>query len=125
MTVRMPTTAAQPLLRVVRRTQPATRYAVAVWAVLSAAYLAWSPTVPDLAAQVARAQLVHQVGLTAWWPGWFGGTTLPVKLAPKALIAREVLTRRGCDSVPEASRRFQCRTMPAWLKVNEVKTPMM
>jgi hypothetical protein len=77
MTVRTPATVARPLLRVLRRTQPATRYAIVVCAFLSAAYLAWTPKVPDLAAQVARAGLVDQVGLTAWWTGWFGGITLP------------------------------------------------
>jgi hypothetical protein len=42
-----------------------------------ALYLLAPPRVPDLAAQVARTELVHRVGLTVWWPGWFGGLHLP------------------------------------------------
>jgi hypothetical protein len=77
MTVRTPATVARPLLSVLRRTPPTTGYALVLCAVLSVGYLAWTPKVPDLAAQVARAQLVDQVGLTAWWTGWFGGLSLP------------------------------------------------
>ena len=40
-------------------------------------YLLSPPHVPDLAAQVARAELVHRVGPTVWWQGWFGGLHLP------------------------------------------------
>jgi len=40
-------------------------------------YLLAPPRAPDLAAQVARADLVHRVGLTVWWQGWFGGLHLP------------------------------------------------
>jgi hypothetical protein len=40
-------------------------------------YLRWTPLVPDLAAQVARANAVHTSGITAWWTGWFGGLSLP------------------------------------------------
>jgi hypothetical protein len=56
------------------------RPAVAIIAgliLLAAAYLRWTPLVPDLAAQVARANVVHQGGLTSWWTGWFGGLSLP------------------------------------------------
>ena len=42
-----------------------------------ALYLLAPPRVPDLAAQVARTELVHRVGLTVWWSGWFGGLHLP------------------------------------------------
>jgi len=41
------------------------------------AYLWWAPLVPDLAAQVARANVVRTSGLTSWWTGWFGGLSLP------------------------------------------------
>ncbi|MDQ6686133.1 MAG: hypothetical protein M3Z50_00735 [Actinomycetota bacterium] len=40
-------------------------------------YLLIVPTVPDLAAQTARAAMVRQAGFTVWWPGWFGGLELP------------------------------------------------
>ncbi|MEP6760189.1 MAG: hypothetical protein ABJA93_02345 [Sporichthyaceae bacterium] len=47
------------------------------FATVLAVYLLAPPRVPDLAAQVARTELVHRVGLTVWWPGWFGGLHLP------------------------------------------------
>ncbi len=51
--------------------------AVLVSVIGSLLWLAATPHVPDLAAQVARTQLVDQVGVTPWWTGWFGGVTLP------------------------------------------------
>jgi hypothetical protein len=53
------------------------RLAVLVSVLLGVAYLWWAPLVPDLAAQVARANVVHSSGLTSWWTGWFGGLSLP------------------------------------------------
>jgi hypothetical protein len=47
------------------------------FATVLAVYLIAPPRVPDLAAQVARTELVHRVGLTVWWQGWFGGLHLP------------------------------------------------
>lgn len=44
---------------------------------LAAAYLRWTPAVPDLAAQVARADVARVAGSTSWWTGWFGGVSLP------------------------------------------------
>lgn len=44
---------------------------------LGVLYLRWAPQVPDLAAQVARARVVHDGGFTSWWTGWFGGLSLP------------------------------------------------
>jgi len=41
------------------------------------AYLLATPPVPDLAAQVARADLVQRAGETVLWLGWFGGLHLP------------------------------------------------
>ena len=46
-------------------------------AAFAAAYLAWAPLAPDLAAQVARAHLVQNSGLTVWWFGWYGGVSTP------------------------------------------------
>ncbi|MGZ4609888.1 MAG: hypothetical protein ACXV2H_06495, partial [Actinomycetes bacterium] len=43
-----------------------------------AGYLVAPPPVPDLAAQVARADVVQRVGETVWWLGWFGGLHLPI-----------------------------------------------
>ncbi len=40
-------------------------------------YLRWAPQVPDLAAQVARAKVIRDGGITSWWTGWFGGLSLP------------------------------------------------
>lgn len=52
-----------------------------LWAVIGGffviVYLRWTPLVPDLAAQVARANVVHSGGLSSWWTGWFGGLSLP------------------------------------------------
>jgi hypothetical protein len=45
--------------------------------VLAAAYLRWAPLAPDLAAQVARANVIRAQGLSSWWTGWFGGILLP------------------------------------------------
>jgi hypothetical protein len=51
--------------------------ALAVSVVLCAVYLVWTPDAPDLAAQLARADLVDRAGNLSWWTGWFGGLTLP------------------------------------------------
>jgi hypothetical protein len=48
-----------------------------VFVTVLALYLLAPPRVPDLAAQVARTELVHRVGMTVWWSGWFGGLHLP------------------------------------------------
>ncbi|HEU5269456.1 MAG TPA: hypothetical protein VFU36_05975 [Jatrophihabitans sp.] len=40
-------------------------------------YLRWAPPAPDLAAQVARAEVVRVHGISSWWTGWFGGMLLP------------------------------------------------
>ena len=44
---------------------------------LGFAYLRWAPQAPDLAAQVARARVIQDGGMTSWWTGWFGGLSLP------------------------------------------------
>src|SRR5581483_11094989 len=51
--------------------------AVVVGGVLCLAYLLWRPFSPDLAAQLARADLVRAAGNVWWWTGWFGGLSLP------------------------------------------------
>jgi hypothetical protein len=53
------------------------RHPLAVPLVLLTAYLVWQPPVADLAAQVARADVVGMPGTGMWWTGWFGGLTLP------------------------------------------------
>ena len=50
------------------------------------AYLIAPPQVPDLSAQVARAEVVQRVGLTVWWQGWFGGLHLPTYSALSPLL---------------------------------------
>ena len=59
-----------------RRRLPAL-LALAVAVGLSLAYLRWSPLSPDLAAQVARTDVVRKAGLSSWWTGWFGGLSMP------------------------------------------------
>lgn len=53
--------------------------------------------------------------------------TVPVSTAPSRLMARERRIRLRSRSVGDVSRRarFQCRTMPLWPRVKEMKTPMM
>lgn len=46
-------------------------------ALMAVAYLSWAPSAPDLAAQVARADVVRVSGMTSWWTGWFGGLSMP------------------------------------------------
>ena len=53
-------------------------------------------------------------------------STSEVTHAPSALIARErCIVPRARVEAETASRCVQCRTMPAWLSVNETNTPMM
>lgn len=52
-------------------------------------YLRVVPPAPDLAVQVARAEVVHRVGLAVWWPGWIAGLHLPTysELGPLLIAA--------------------------------------
>jgi len=78
--------------------------AVAVSGVLSVAYVLWTPSAPDLAAQLARAALVRRAGDVWWWTGWFGGISLPTYsvLTPPLMavlgvsVTGAVLTVAGC-----------------------------
>ncbi|HEU4944377.1 MAG TPA: hypothetical protein VFT10_04370 [Solirubrobacterales bacterium] len=47
--------------------------AVALSSLLALAMLAWNPQVGDLAAQVFRAELFQQAGLSIWNGSWYGG----------------------------------------------------
>ncbi len=54
----------------------------AAWALLcglalAVLYLLWTPLAPDLAAQVARTNVVRNAGNLSWWTGWFGGLSMP------------------------------------------------
>lgn len=51
--------------------------AAAVSCLLGTLYFRWSPQAPDLAAQVARTELVKRAGNLSWWTGWFGGLSMP------------------------------------------------
>jgi hypothetical protein len=51
--------------------------AVLVGGALCLVYVLWTPFAPDLAAQLARADLVRRAGNVWWWTGWFGGLSLP------------------------------------------------
>jgi hypothetical protein len=53
-------------------------------------YLLATPPVPDLAAQVARADLVRRTGQTVWWLGWFGGLHLPSYSAVSPVLMAHV-----------------------------------
>src|SRR5262249_41835550 len=64
------------LQRVIVRLSPA-GWAALVGGVLAVVYLAWQPLAPDLAAQIARANVVRSAGNVSWWTGWFGGLSLP------------------------------------------------
>lgn len=50
---------------------------LAATVVLCAVYLVWTPVGPDLAAQLARADVARRAGSVSWWTGWFGGLSLP------------------------------------------------
>ena len=52
--------------------------------------------------------------------------TIPVKMAPVALIAceRRIAAREAMGVLAVSSRR-QCGTIPSWERVKETKTPMM
>ncbi|HZE50922.1 MAG TPA: hypothetical protein VE074_15230 [Jatrophihabitantaceae bacterium] len=52
-------------------------WAALVGTILAIGYLVWKPLAPDLAAQIARANLVKSAGNVSWWTGWFGGLSLP------------------------------------------------
>jgi hypothetical protein len=64
------------LQRAINRLSPA-GWAALVGGVLAVVYLAWEPLAPDLAAQIARADVVRSAGNVSWWTGWFGGLSLP------------------------------------------------
>ena len=64
------------LQRAVGRLSPA-GWAAVVSGALAVVYLAWQPLAPDLAAQIARANVVRSAGNVSWWTGWFGGLSLP------------------------------------------------
>ncbi len=50
---------------------------IVVTVALAVGYLLWTPQVPDLLAQVARAGVATRAGNVGWWTGWFGGLSLP------------------------------------------------
>ncbi|MDQ6937635.1 MAG: hypothetical protein M3140_07975, partial [Actinomycetota bacterium] len=77
MTSQIPTGPVGDDVKTMVATSPATKLAAVVGALLCAVYLRWTPLVPDLAAQVARADMIRTGGLTSWWTGWFGGLSLP------------------------------------------------
>ena len=84
--------------RALALTSSPTGLAVLVGTVLSLVYLRWSPLSPDLAAQVARSEVVRRAGNVSWWTGWFGGVSLPSYslIAPASMAAFGV---RACGLV--------------------------
>ena len=52
-------------------------WALICGSLLAGLYLIWTPLAPDLAAQVARTNVVRNAGNLAWWTGWFGGLSMP------------------------------------------------
>jgi hypothetical protein len=83
--------------------------------VLAAFYLRWTPLAPDLAAQVARANVVRQVGSSSWWTGWFGGLSLPSYsvLVPSSMAVLGVratgLLATGLGAIGSARLVRDCR----------------
>jgi hypothetical protein len=75
------------------RSLPPTVVLVAAVAASMGAYLVATPPVPDLAAQVARADLVRRAGDSVWWPGWFGGLHLPSYSAVSPVLMAHVGVR--------------------------------
>jgi hypothetical protein len=65
----------------------------AVLAATVVGYLIATPPVPDLAAQVARADVVRRVGETVWWSGWFGGLHVPSYSAVSPAVMASVGVR--------------------------------
>lgn len=73
-------TAAKGSVKVVlswRRLRTPVGLATACAVAFALVYILWTPQVPDLAAQVARAKVARVGGAPVWWGGWFGGITLP------------------------------------------------
>jgi hypothetical protein len=68
------------------RTDPAA-LSLAVATLLGIAYLLTVPHVPDLAAQVARADAARRTGGSVWWGGWYGGIATP----PYSLLTGPVM----------------------------------
>lgn len=66
-----------PLAHLTVRGSSTSVLAAVTAAVLAVVYLYWTPLAPDLAAQVARADLVRHSGAGSWSTGWFGGLSLP------------------------------------------------
>lgn len=60
-----------------RRLRSPTALATTCAVLFALVYIFWTPQVPDLAAQVARAKVARVGGAPVWWGGWFGGITLP------------------------------------------------
>ncbi|WP_148043339.1 hypothetical protein [Flexivirga caeni] len=60
-----------------RRLRTPTALAMTCAIAFALVYVLWTPQVPDLAAQVARADVARVGGAPVWWGGWFGGITLP------------------------------------------------
>jgi hypothetical protein len=75
-----------------RRLAPTLTLVAALTAAMGG-YLLATPPVPDLAAQVARADLVRRAGETVWWPGWFGGLHLPSYSAVSPVLMAHVGVR--------------------------------
>ena len=52
--------------------------------------------------------------------------TAPVESKPTVLTTRErIILLRARGSVSVRNNRVQCRTIPIWLRVNEMNTPTM
>jgi hypothetical protein len=69
--------------------RPRDLLAPALAALVLVGYLVATPQVPDLAAQIARADVVRRGGETVWWLGWFGGLHLPTysAITPSVMAA--------------------------------------
>lgn len=93
------------------------RYYVVGLIVVIGAYVRWAPLVPDLAAQVARADVIRDHGPAVWWTGWYGGISTPTYsvLAPSSMAVFGVRTMAaasvlvGCAACPRLLLRGSVR----------------
>jgi hypothetical protein len=87
---------------------------VAALAASMGAYLLATPQVPDLAAQVARADLVRRAGDSVWWSGWFGGVHLPSYSAVSPVLMAHV----GVPATGAVATAFAVLAMSRLLKAS-------
>jgi len=81
-------------VRTTARALPLSGWALGCTVLGCGLWLWWSPQAPDLAAQVARAQVAGRAPWAVWWTGWFAGLSLPTYsvLSPQLMASIGVTT---------------------------------